>query len=215
MIKGITLLVAAMTLSAQAFAAAPAAPKKADPAAGKRLTTACAACHGSDGNSPSPAFPKLAGQNAKYTLKQLQDIKSGERPIAVMMGQLDNMDEQDLRNIAAYYAEQTSTIGQADPAKVELGEQIWRAGIAERKIPACAACHGPRGEGMVGTTFPKLSGQYADYTVSQLKAFRAAQDGDDSGRANDGDELRTMRMISFRLSDAEMEAVASYAEGLH
>lgn len=186
-----------------------------DATAGKAKTTACATCHSADGNSQSPAFPKLAGQNAKYLLKQLKDIQSGARSVPTMAGQLDNMSEQDLADIAAYYASQTITVGQAKEALVAKGEAIYRGGIHDRQIPACSGCHSPSGQGNAPAGFPALGGQYADYTAAQLKAFRAAADGDPNGRANDGDEARTMRSIAIRMTDSEIEAVASYIAGLH
>ncbi len=211
------LLMAAVGVS---LAASPAlaAGKSAiagDPAAGRGKTAACAACHGADGNSAAADYPKLAGQGEKYLVKQLKDIRSGARPVPVMTGQLDGMSEQDLADIAAYYASKAVTIGQADPELVALGETIYRGGIRERGIPACAACHAPDGSGVAAAGFPLLSGQHAKYTAQQLQMFRAAADGDDSGRKNDGDELRTMRTIAFRMSDREIEAVASFVQGLH
>lgn len=182
-------------------------------AAGKSKSASCAACHGQDGNSPAPTFPKLAGQGERYLIKQIHDIKSGARPVPMMAGQTDNLSDQDIADIAAYYASQTGSVGQADPALVKKGEAIYRGGIAERGIPACSACHSPTGAGMAAAGFPKLSGQYADYTIAQLKAFRAAMDGRE-GRDNDG-EAKTMRMIAFKMSDAEIEAVSNFIQGLH
>jgi len=184
-----------------------------NPAAGKAKAAACAACHGADGNSAAPTFPKLAGQGERYLVKQISDIKSGARSVPMMAGQLDNLSEQDIANIAAFYASKTASTGQADPALAEKGAAIYRGGIADRNIPACSACHSPTGSGMAAAGFPALSGQHADYTATQLKAFRAAADGRE-GRSNDGDAM-VMRTIAFKLSDSEIEAVASFIQGLH
>ena len=119
-----------------------------DAAAGERKSAVCAACHGADGNSELGSNPKLAGQNVRYLVKQMTDIKEGNRTVALMTGLLDNMSEQDLEDIAAYYAEQEHTIQGADPALVELGSSIYRGGIADLGVAACTACHGPAGDGV-------------------------------------------------------------------
>lgn len=190
-----------------------AAALEGNAAAGKAKAAPCAACHGADGNSAAPTFPKLAGQGERYLAKQLHDIKSGERPVPMMAGQTDNLSDQDIADIAAFYASKASSTGQADPALLEKGAAIYRGGIADRSIPACAACHSPTGRGMAAAGFPALSGQHADYTIAQLKAFRAAADGRE-GRENDGD-TQIMRSIAFKMSDSEIEAVASFIQGLH
>ncbi|GAA4092416.1 cytochrome c4 [Zhongshania borealis] len=184
-----------------------------NPLAGKMKAAACAACHGADGNSAAPSFPKLAGQGERYLVKQITDIKTGARPVPMMAGQTDNLSEQDIADIAAYYASKAISTGQADPAIVDKGAAIYRGGIADRNIPACAACHSPTGSGMAAAGFPALGGQHADYTAAQLKAFRAAADGRE-GRTNDGDAM-VMRTIAFKLSDSEIEAVSSFIQGLH
>ncbi len=190
-----------------------AEPLKGDPASGKAKTLVCGGCHGVDGNSLVPMFPKLAGQGEKYLLKQLLDIKEGRRSIPTMMGQLDNMSGQDLADIASYYASQDVSINYADPDKVELGEQIYRSGILSRKVAACTACHAPNGKGNAPAGFPSLGGQHTDYIVTQLKMYRKGYE-DDAGRTNDGDS-KIMRTTAFSLSDLEIEAVSSYAAGLY
>lgn len=185
-----------------------------DAAAGRAKTAACAACHGADGNSPAPTFPKLAGQSERYLAKQIHDIKSGVRPVPTMIGMTENLSDQDIADIAAYFASQKASIGQAKKDLVARGEQIYRGGVREKGVPACAACHSPSGVGNAPAGFPHLGGQYAEYVVAQLKAYRAAQDGDASGRSNDGD-TKPMRSIAARMSDSEMAAVASYIAGLH
>lgn len=179
-----------------------------DAAAGERKSAVCAACHGADGNSELGSNPKLAGQNVRYLVKQMTDIKEGNRTVALMTGLLDNMSEQDLEDIAAYYAEQEHTIQGADPALVELGSSIYRGGIADLGVAACTACHGPAGDGVAQAGFPSISGQHAEYTATQLKAFRAGE------RTNDGDSA-PMRTVSERLTDREIEALASYMAGLN
>lgn len=183
-----------------------------DAAAGKDLTAACGACHGADGNSPAPTFPKLAGQGEKYLLKQLRDIRDGARQVPAMVGQLDGKSDQQLADIAAYFAAQPRSGSQADPELVALGEKVFRAGVAERDVPACTACHSPHGKGNAPAGFPALAGQHAEYIAAQLRAYRKGYE-DASGRTNDGD-TKIMRTVAFGLSDGEIDAVASYASGL-
>src|SRR5690606_32359217 len=206
-----TVLIAmAVSLS---VSAASAAGLVGDAAAGKTKAAACGACHGADGNSPAPTFPKLAGQGERYLVKQIHDIKSGARPVPAMAGQTDNLSEQDIADIAAYYAGQKGSVNQAKKDLVARGEAIYRGGVREKGVPACAACHSPTGAGNAPAGFPKLGGQHAEYVTTQLKAYRAAADGDAAGRANDGD-TKPMRGVAARMSDAEIAAVASYISGL-
>ena len=180
--------------------------------AGQTKAGTCIACHGVDGNSAVPTFPKLAGLGHRYLLKQMKDIRDGRRPVALMAGQVDNLSDEDLSDIAAYYSSQTRTGGAADPAALELGRKVYLAGIAERQVPACAACHSPTGSGNAPAGFPALGGQHADYIAAQLKMFRQGYE-DPAGRTNDGDS-KIMRATAFRMSDKEIEAVASYISGL-
>jgi len=184
-----------------------------DAAAGKNQAVACGACHGPDGNSAVPSFPKLAGQGEIYLLKQLKDIRDGARPVPTMAGQLDGKSDQDLANIAAFYAGQASSGGQTEPDLLALGEKVYRSGIPDRRVAACTACHSPTGSGNAPAGFPALAGQHAEYIAAQLSAYRKGYE-DDSGRTNDGD-TKIMRSTAFGLSDMEIEAVASYASGLH
>jgi len=184
-----------------------------DAAAGEAQTAVCAACHGADGNSAVPTFPKLAGQGEKYLFKQLQDIRDGARPVPTMVGQLDGKSDQDLANIAAFYASQAGSGGQTDPALLALGETVYRSGIPERNVAACTACHSPTGKGNAPAGFPRLAGQHADYIAAQLVAYRKGYE-DETGRVNDG-ETRIMRTTAFGLSDLEIQAVASYVAGLN
>ncbi|SDK44954.1 c-type cytochrome [Microbulbifer yueqingensis] len=199
--------------------AAPFVVAEGDPAAGKAKAAQCAACHGPDGNSPAAAFPKIAGLGEKYLLKQLMDVKSGEREIPQMVGQLDNFDQQDLEDLAAYFASQKMQLSGAEPISVmlnnsenvdglQLGRELYRGGNSETGVPACMGCHSPTGQGNAPAGYPRLGGQWADYIETQLKAFRAGE------RSNDG-ETRVMRSVARQLSDAEIKAVANYLAGLH
>ncbi|KUJ83036.1 cytochrome c4 [Microbulbifer flavimaris] len=200
------------------FAATPAMAAEGDPNAGKAKAAQCAACHGADGNSISPAFPKIAGLGEKYLFKQLMDVKTGEREIPQMIGQLDNFNEQDLRDLAAYFASQPLQVAGAQPLSVMLnsgenvdglmlGRELFRAGNPATGVPACMGCHSPTGLGNAPAGYPRLGGQYADYIETQLKAFRAGT------RANDG-ETRIMRSVAKQLSDAEIKALSQYIAGL-
>ena len=196
---------ASLGIAAQANAAG-------DASAGKDKVAVCAACHGADGNSAAPTFPNLAGQGEKYLLKQMQDIRDGARPVPTMVGQLDGKSDQDLADMAAFYASQARSGGQTDPALLALGEKVYRSGVAERNVAACIACHSPTGAGNAPAGFPALAGQHADYTAAQLRAYRKGYE-DESGRTNDGD-TKIMRTTAFGLSDGEIDAVSSYVAGL-
>lgn len=188
-----------------------------DAAAGKDKSAPCAACHGQDGNSGAPTFPKLAGQGADYTEKQLLDFKSGARENDIMLGQVKGLSEQDMADLAAFYAEQTINTGKADPAWVEAGEKIYRGGNLDSGVAACSGCHGPAGQG-IGAGFPALGGQHAEYIEAQLKTFRAAGRGDIGAmtRTNDssGDEAGMMQATAAKMTDSEIKAVASFIAGL-
>ena len=178
-----------------------------DVEAGKTKAAMCTACHGADGNSPAPNFPKLAGQHADYVAKQLKEFKSGERKDATMNGMAAALSEQDMADLGAFYAAQKGSVGTAAEDKVALGETVYRAGNAASGVAACAACHGPTGAGNPMANFPSLNGQHADYTATQLKNFRGGV------RANDAGSM--MRGVARKMSDAEIEAVAQYIQGLH
>ena len=179
-----------------------------DAEAGKGKVAVCGACHGADGNSPAPNFPKLAGQGERYLLKQLHDIKSGVRPVVEMTGMLDNLSDQDMADIAAYFASQKMSVGAADPKLVERGEALFRGGKLEEGMPACTGCHSPDGAGLAAAGFPKLGGQHAQYVAKQLTDFR------EGNRTNDGDAM-IMRSIAAKLSNKDIEAVSSFIQGLH
>ena len=178
-----------------------------DAAAGETKAALCGSCHGADGNSPIAMNPKLAGQSAKYIVKQLQDFKLGEREGATMAAMVLSLSDQDMEDIAAWYASQQVTLQGADPEKVELGQKLYRAGNAEINVAACSACHSPTGQGNAPAGFPSLSGQHAEYTLQQLKDFRSGARQNDSGAM--------MRTVVERLTDKELEALASYVSGLN
>lgn len=192
-----------------------AAVPKADPAKGKTIAaTVCIACHNTDGNSMLSVNPKLAGQHAEYLSKQLKNFKSGERASPMMAGFAAMLSEADMRNVAAWFASQTLKGEQAkSPETIEFGQQLYRSGDQAKGLPACAACHGPAGAG-IPVQYPRLAGQFADYTAAQLKAFRAAgaDPKDTAGRANDPN--KAMRGVAVKMTDAEIKAVSDYIAGL-
>ncbi|MEI8362240.1 MAG: c-type cytochrome [Betaproteobacteria bacterium] len=170
----------------------------------KIVSTVCAACHALTGNSLITLNPKLAGQHPEYLDKQLTEFKSGKRANAVMSGMASMLSEDDMKNLAAYFASQNLTLGQAKTNGAgSLGEKIYRGGIAATNVPACAACHGATGAGLP-KQFPRLAGQHADYTLAQLRTFRTGE------RAN----APMMMAIATKMTDAEMAAVADYIQGL-
>ncbi|MDH0336022.1 cytochrome c4 [Pseudomonas otitidis] len=179
-----------------------------DAKAGQAKTAVCGACHGPDGNSLAPNFPKLAGQGERYLLKQLHDIKDGKRQVLEMTGLLTNLSDQDLQDIAAYYSSQSGSVGAADPKLVARGEALFRGGKLEEGMPACTGCHAPDGAGNAAAGFPHLGGQHAQYVAKQLTDFR------EGNRTNDGDNM-IMRAIAAKLSNKDIEAVSSYIQGLH
>lgn len=193
-------------------------PVKGDAAKGKSKAAACVGCHGRNGNSNLANYPKLAGQNAKYLVKQMQDFQSGARVDPIMKSQVAGKSLSDLEDMAAYFSVQEVSLGKAKKDLFELGQKIYRGGNAKTGVSACTACHGPAGKGVSGAGFPAIGAQHASYTVSQLKAFRAAGRGDHQGkkRTNDGKdgEATMMQDIAAKMSDDEIEAVASYLSGL-
>jgi cytochrome c553 len=204
--KFIASLLLTAFVSATAFAAdpKPAGPKIDVAAGGKKYEAVCAACHGADGNSAAPENPKLAGQHPEYLVKQLMEFKNGKRKNAVMPGFASQLTDEDMRNIAAWASQQKAKPGFAkDKALVAAGERIYKGGIADRNIAACAGCHSPSGAGMP-SQYPRLSGQHADYIASSLKAYR------DGSRANNA----VMTGVAAKMNDREIKAVADYLAGL-
>ena len=200
---GICLMLAVP--AAQAADPAKAAAKP-DLAKGQATSTnVCAACHASDGSRGSPANPILQGQHPEYLVKQLTEFKSGKRANAIMMGMAATLSEDDMKNVAAFYAGKQAKPGFAKNKElVSLGEKIYRGGIADRSVPACAACHSPTGAG-IPAQYPRMAGQHADYTEAQLVAFRG------------GVRKNSLQMtgVAAKMNDREIKAVSDYIAGLH
>lgn len=198
-------LLLAATMALPVIAAESNAPAKPDLAKGQALSTQiCGACHTADGTRGSPANPIIAGQHAEYLVKQLSEFKSGKRDNAVMKAFASALSDADMRNVAAFYASKAAKPGFAkNKVLYSLGQKIYRGGIADKRVPACAGCHSPDGAG-IPVQYPRLGGQHADYVDAQLVAFRSGQ------RANSA----PMEDIASRLSDREIKAVADYITGL-
>ena len=196
-----------LTLGAVSLFAEQHATAKADLAKGQAAAVTCAACHGGDGNSAIAINPSLAGQHSEYITKQLMNFKSGERNNAIMKGMIATLaTDDDMKNVAAYFAAQKPRPGIArDQALVDEGRKIYRGGDGATGVPACMACHSPSGAG-IPAQYPRLAGQMKEYTLAQLKAFRAGE------RANDSAAM--MRTIASKLSDKQMDALAEYVSGL-
>ena len=175
--------------------------------AGQQKAAVCAACHGADGNSINPVWPKLAGQHPAYIEAQLKAFKAGTRKNPNMAPMASNLSDQDMQDLANYFASQKRTIGAAKKDLEETGAALYRGGNAETGVPACMACHGPRGTGNAPAAYPALGGQHADYVAIQLKAYKSGE------RTTDPNAV--MRTIAGRLTSKEIEAVSSYVEGLH
>jgi cytochrome c553 len=192
-----------------------------DAKAGQAKAGACAACHGLDGNSSDPQYPKLAGQHERFIWRQLKLFKSGERENPIMAGMAAPLSEQDMRDIGAYFATQHALPGVADDTKIatgnnagkkfyQVGEKIFRAGKPSAGVPACLACHGPAGRGNPGPSYPSLGGQHSAYTVARLQWFRS---GGILGK--DANANVIMSQVAAKLSDEEIQGLATYIEGLH
>ena len=210
------LFVTVFIFSINAFTAEKEMPstfKDGDPSKGSSLIASCAACHGADGNSISSDWPKLAGQNQRYLLEQLQYFKSGER-VNILMSSvlpiLNSYTDQDLLDIAAFYSSQIQTNGQAedDEELLAVGEALYRSGDMKKAIPACTACHSVNGKGNELAGFPSVAGQQKAYLVSTLKAYRSME-------RDAGDYALVMQAVSQNLSDYEIEALANYMHGLY
>lgn len=191
-----------------------------DPEAGQTKSAVCQACHGADGStSLLPVYPKIAAMGEKYLIKQLQDVKDGNRKIDEMAPIVTSLSEEDIEDIAAFYASQAPTLAGATEQDISLisgdtvdslvlGSAIYRYGNAETGVPACTGCHSPKGGGNAPAGYPRLSGQNPEYVIKQLNSFQVGE------RANDG-EAQMMRQVAEHLSDAEISAVANYIAGLH
>lgn len=188
------------------FAIAGVAAAKGSAEAGQTKTATCVACHGLDGNSVNPEWPTIAGQHEQYTLKQLKAFKTGVRQNVLMSPMATPLSEQDMEDLAAYYATQTAKGLEADRSKVQLGQQVYRGGGKEAGIPACIACHGPDGKGNPAASYPSIRGQHATQVALQLRAYKKHE------RTTDQNEM--MRDIAVTLSDEQIDAVAAYVQGL-
>ena len=200
-----SLALSVLCLTTSAFASDAPKAAKPDAAAGEaKYTAMCAACHGADGNAGSPEYPKLAGQHPAYLAKQLAEFKSGKRANAIMSGMAAAMSDEDMKNVAAWLSSQKAKPGYAkDKDTIALGERIYRGGVADRQIAACAGCHSPNGAG-IPAQYPRLSGQHAAYLSAQLSAFRG-------GVRNNNVQ---MTQVAAKLNDREIQAVADYIAGL-
>jgi cytochrome c553 len=211
----------ALTLSVGAFAAeggepaagaaghAAAGPAflKGDAKAGETKAAACAACHGAGGNSAMPAWPKLAGQGAPYLHAQLKAFKEGKRMNPIMQGQVAALSDQDMQDLALYFAAQPASPGVASKDAVAVAEKLYRAGSPDRGVPACASCHGPTGAGNPAAAYPRIGGQHAEYNTAQLNAYR-------KGERKAGANGLIMSEVASKLTDEEIAALASYLNGL-
>ncbi|MEW9622718.1 c-type cytochrome [Rhodanobacter geophilus] len=199
----------AATPATAAPATAEAAAKPGDATAGQAKAAACGACHGMDGNSTDPQYPKLAGQSEQYIVHQLENFKSGRRQNPIMLGMATPLSEQDMHDIGAYFASKTALPGVADQALVEHGQQLFREGDVKRGIPACMACHSIDGRGNPGAMYPQLQSQHAQYVQATLKAWH-----DGSSWGTDA-HSQIMPAIAQKLDTNDIAALASYVEGLH
>ena len=181
---------------------------KGNAANGAKLVGTCVACHGADGNSVVGQWPTLAGQRESYLFEQLEHIRDEERIIAVMKGLLNDYSDDELRDMAAFYAEQTTKVSLADDTNLALGQKIYRAGNLESGVPACTGCHGPAGKGLESAQYPMLGGQKAEYVVTSLIAYQTGE------RAID-EHGKIMQGIASRLTVEEIRAVANYVSGLY
>lgn len=195
------------TLSFNLTASASEVKKEADAANGKALSATCAACHGADGNSVNPDWPKLAGQGEAYLVKQLHDYRSDKRQDPSMSAMAKGIkSDADVADIAAYFSSSKAKPGVANPDMIAKGEAIYKGGVVSSGVAACAACHGPTGSGNPAAKFPQLSGQHVKYTVTQLMNFKTGKRDNDTGKM--------MRNVALKMTDAEMTAVAEYISGL-
>lgn len=197
-------LVAALSLVAL-FSSAPALAA-GSVEAGQLKSATCGACHGMDGNSPSPEWPNLAGQHAGYIERQLKAFKAGERANDLMSPMAMILSEEDMADLAAYFSSQKARGGETEPSKLALGQRLYRAGNVEKGLIACAGCHGPNGRGNPLAGYAAIQGQHAVYVANQLRAYKSAT------RATDPNQM--MRNVAAMLSDEEIDAVASYVQGL-
>jgi len=198
--KLLVTLIALFGFSNMAFA-------QGDVAAGKTKSATCVACHGEDGNSASNLYPKIAGQHPSYLEKQLTQFKNGERSDPIMLGMVAALSEQDIKDLAAYYASQAATPETVSPEVAVAGRNLYMGGDKDRGIPACTACHGPRGNGLELAKFPKISNQHPAYIKAQLEKFRS--------KARENDPNGMMVDVAAKLTDADIELLSKYISALH
>lgn len=193
-------LVVLSCLGASAALAAGSAEK------GESKATACIACHGAQGNSANPEWPVLAGQHEQYIHKQLQAFKSGARKNPLMSPMAMSLSDEDMADLGAYFQAQKPAGKETEAAKLQVGQRVYRSGDPKTGAPACASCHGPTGAGNPAALYPALRGQYATYTAAQLRAYRAG--------TRQTDPNQVMRSVAASMSDEQIDAVASYVQGL-
>ncbi len=181
--------------------------------AGQTKSAACVACHGVDGNSVDPQFAKIAGQHADYVVRHLHLFKSGERENAIMAAQASLLSDQDMSDVAAYFATQKIRAGITDEPLVARGQALYRGGSSTvgAAVPSCMGCHGPSGRGNPAAKYPLIAGQHSAYIKTQLERFRG---GIVYGKDDYTNKL-VMSQVAKNLSDADIDALASYLEGLH
>jgi cytochrome c553 len=186
--------------------ASTAAPGAGTADEGQSKSTACIACHGPNGNSVNPEWPNLAGQHEQYVVKQLQAFKNGARKNPLMTPMAMGLSDDDMEDLGAYFATQKPAGLEADAAKLPLGQRVYRSGDLKSGVPACSACHGPTGAGNPSADYPSLRGQYATYVAAQLRAYRA--------NTRQTDANKVMRDVASTMTDEQIDAVASYVQGL-
>lgn len=186
--------------------ASAASPAEGSVEEGQAKSATCVACHGANGNSPNPEWPNIAGQHEQYIFKQLQAFKAGERQNPLMTPIAQTLSEDDMADLAVFYSQQTVTGLEAPADKVEQGQRLYRGGDAQSQIAACTGCHGPRGKGNPTALYPAIQGQHATYVAAQLRAYRAG--------TRQTDQNQIMRDVARTMSDAQIDAVAAYVQGL-
>lgn len=195
-----------ITVSIVAAIGSTAVQAAGDAAAGQTKSAVCAGCHGADGNSVNPIWPSLAGQHPSYIVKQLKDFKAGDRQDPVMAPMAMPLSDQDMEDLAAYFSSQAHKGGEANPELVVAGEKVYRGGNPASGVAACASCHAPNGVGNPAANFPAIAGQHAAYVEKSLKDYRSGARSNDAGKM--------MRGVAGKMTDAEIQAVAQYIQGL-
>lgn len=205
-----------VSLAFAGLAGSAMAAEKGDAAAGAAKAATCTACHGANGNSVTPEWPVIAGQNANYARDQIKRIQTGQRPNPLMQPQVKTLTDQDIADIAAHFATQTPTGNEADPSYWKAGEKLYRGGDSARGIPACSACHGPLGRGNPAAGYPALQAQHSVYTVKQLDGYATdtRYTRDANGVSQAGPNAPIMKLIASRLTAEDRRNLASYIQGL-